>query len=252
MYVTNIHQFAKQPETDFKIEFRPSKIEGLSFYEASVRTAKQLANKYDDLHLALSGGMDSEYVLHIFYENGINVKPVIFKSKITGFETNYAIQFCKKRNIKYELVELSVETHVRFIYDKIRMSIKGNGIYTAPVLYLIEKYKKPFITGYGDPFKVTNPFDTMSEELELMEWDFYTDLYENQPAPFFCQNTEIFASLIREIEYDLPLQEAKSRLYGIDWRPKFTSEHGPYHHSLSQMKRYARNSSYRINEKIFW
>ena len=251
MYKTNVHQFAKEPEIDFQIEFTPSKIEGINFYEASVRTAKHLANKYDDLHLALSGGMDSEYVLHIFYENAIDVKPVIFKSKITGFETNYAIQFCNKRNIKYELVELSVETHIRFMYEKIRMQIKGNGIYTAPVLYLIDKYKKPFITGYGDPFKVTNTFGTMSEELELMEWDFYTDLYKTQPAPFFCQNTEIFAALIREIEYDVPLQEAKSRLYGVDWRPKFTSENGPYHHSLSQMKRYVRNSSCKIDRDIF-
>jgi hypothetical protein len=43
---------------------------------------------------------------------------------------------------------------------------------------------------------------------------------EEQPAPFYCYNQNIFYSYMNEIDKSMYLEAAKCNLYKIDYRPK--------------------------------
>ena len=65
--------------------------------------AKLIAQKYKNLYLLLSGGLDSEFVLSVFLHMGMDIKPVIMNlNTFDGinynyFESKYAYEYCKSK-----------------------------------------------------------------------------------------------------------------------------------------------------------
>ena len=65
----------------FKITLEPYKFCNTSFFEACSNQAYELSKKYDNLYIAYSGGLDSEFVLKVFNDLNLKITPkkIIFK-----------------------------------------------------------------------------------------------------------------------------------------------------------------------------
>jgi hypothetical protein len=81
--------------------------------------AKQLAqeiydNKQGTLYIMYSGGADSEYVLNVFLELGLDVTPVIIQLNpgYNEHDVKYAFDFCQSKGLTPLVVDLDFNTFV--------------------------------------------------------------------------------------------------------------------------------------------
>lgn len=211
------------PLENFKVEFKPYPFRLDTFYNNAVKTLKLINEKYDNLYLGLSGGLDSEFVMKIAMENDIKITPVIVISPFNTIERDYAIYFCKTNQIKFEIFNLDEKTFIEAMIKKI-YNRNFHNYFNALNLCLADFVKSKggvLLTGFGDPFEVLSYPTNMSEVITFAEWDFYLDYYDSDhPNCFFTYTPELLYSFINEIDYNLPLQEAKANLYKLNFRPK--------------------------------
>lgn len=217
---------------DFKITINPYEFSSKGFIQNCTDAANEIANKYENIHVCYSGGLDSEFVLNTFANIGLNPKAVIVKTSYNLEEFSYALSYCKRMNISYDILEYSNKDFLIKLHEKTHKRNLHAMLGGVPLL--VNDYVKSknghLITGYGDPFDISegtlhqmahNPTATISNMLEFSEWDYYLESYdEDNPNAFFTYNLPVFYSLINEINYNIPFQKAKSDLYQLEYRQK--------------------------------
>jgi hypothetical protein len=179
----------------FEFNLSPGKYDKtMSFSQAATYTAKLINSKFDNIHLCLSGGLDSEFIAQTFLDNRIKFTPVILINLDNRTEAWYAQRFCKLNNltpIVNLLAELLPDAHL--------------------------------VTGLGDPLYISNDYhEPMGNVFEMFEHDFYLNIEygDYHPNAFYSYTPELFFSMVRDIDCTINSQEAKSKLYNLLPRPK--------------------------------
>jgi hypothetical protein len=204
----------------FKIFLEPYSFSSNSFFEACCNQAYDLSKKYDNLYIAYSGGLDSEFVLKTFRLCNLKITPVLLESNYNQEEANWAKEYCLSNKINLEILKLN---DIEFIRElKTRTINKGLSILLGGIPLILADYVKEkngyLLTGYGECFHNNLLVD---KRLEFCEYDYYLDLYDNtHPSGFFNYSIEVLYSMIRELDYTIPIQEAKSKLYNLKLRNK--------------------------------
>ena len=84
-----------------------------SYYEETVIAAEKLwSQKTSPLYLCYSGGLDSEYVLNVFLQLGMNIQPVIMRTQYNHPETKYAFKLCDEKNINPIVIDLDYDKFI--------------------------------------------------------------------------------------------------------------------------------------------
>lgn len=202
----------------------------LSIDEAADYTVKVIAEKYDNLYLGLSGGYDSEFVANALLRNKIPFTPIIFKDYYTR-EVDYAIHFCRQNKLDPVIIEKNMmDDYFVKILTKVTNTLPGKDCFSAINVILgsiVKKNNGHLIIGSGvttcDP-PYPEPTGNMTE---FNIADFYLDIVFNDqhPSAFFTYTPEIFYAFQKNINVNLPIQEAKAVLYNLNFRPKIK----PYH-----------------------
>lgn len=202
----------------------------MSFEDAGNYTAQLIASKYNNLHLSLSGGLDSEYVACVLLKNKIPFTPVVLITPDNVDEVWFAKYFCYQHNLTPIILDF------RSSSNKLLVSVLryAKSIAVTPTVgfypHIITKHIDPsahVITGFGEPFSNSNDYDIpLGNLLEVEEHDFYLDLaFEDQhPGGFLSYTPELFFSLVRNIDIQKNTQHAKSLLYQIAPRIKSISQ----------------------------
>ena len=194
------------------------------FEKASDYTAKLIAEKYENLYLSLSGGLDSEYIATVLLRNNIPFTPVICYNSGTKNEVWYARYFIEQHNLTPMIIDYTKNENIFYS----RLLRNARNMQTNPSIsfvphIIVEQINGSLITGYGDPFAVSNDYDCpMGSILEFEEHDFYLDVsFDNKhPGAFFSFTPDILFSLIQSIDISKNVQLAKSILYKIPGRSK--------------------------------
>jgi hypothetical protein len=87
----------------------------LTLKEECVIAAKEIYAKYPNIHIALSGGWESQICLRSFIEAGITPKVYILKlpADLNAHDTNVAIKQCNKFNIQPNIITVNLDKFVR-------------------------------------------------------------------------------------------------------------------------------------------
>jgi hypothetical protein len=218
---------------DFDISFSATDVvKDLEFNQAADYTANLISKNYSNIHLLLSGGLDSEYVATVFVRNNLSFIPVILVNQTNIPEVWYAFRFCEEHNLKPVVLDYSgsYQDHTAFLknlYDlSLRLKIKPNlGILSN---FVATKLKNvALLTGCGDTLG-KRPDNNFRSHLEpnggifsLEDSSFFLHLEKTQhPGPFFLYTPEIFQAYLKTIDFNKPGQIAKSNLYNILPRSK--------------------------------
>lgn len=80
----------------------------MSLKEELMQAARELNDRIPDLHIALSGGWESNVCLHTFLDAGITPKVVIFKfpEGLNDFDVEPAIETCRRVGITPLIIEV--------------------------------------------------------------------------------------------------------------------------------------------------
>lgn len=130
------------------------------------------------LQLCLSGGLDSEFVLSVFLDLGIEIEPVIMTTQYNYPETKYAFKFCEEKNITPTVVNLDLD---KFIDSgkmiEIAENIKCCGISIPTNMWLISQLDGTVVTGNDPPHMKYNNNDNLwyldEEEIIHSQFNFY-------------------------------------------------------------------------------
>jgi hypothetical protein len=210
-----------------------------SFEAAATATAKDIASKYDNLYLGISGGADSESVADALYNNNIPFTPIIIEWDGLGtlsvdqsnMENQYAYFWCKRRNITPYILKLNKSIFADGSYANVLETSRPRLQYAATMLYVsreVERLGGNLLTGNQLEFCPDEQFtrlDGIPENYRgfiLSECDFYleTDKQDRHPWGFYYWSPEMMAATVKYWPTDVPMTEAKAALYGTPYRPK--------------------------------
>ena len=241
----------------------------LDFNSAADYTAKLIADKYTNLHLCLSGGLDSEFVAVVLLRNRIPFVPVILPT-CNNHESWYAFKFCDEHKLTPVVFDFasSIRTaDTKFVMEDLLIQIIENAttlkIYNDEslipniIVKLLADPTANVLTGYGEPLPVpiSDGFsEPMSDMFELADHEFYLNLEygDRHPGGFFTYTPEIFKAMITDIDINKNSQIAKSTLYGLQSRSKTFSSFCYINDALGRkskvygelIKRFARNKKF--------
>jgi len=228
----------------FSVKLKPTSLakEDINFTQASDNVAKELYQTYGKIYVAMSGGIDSEYVANTFLRNKIHFQPIIFKAEdLNELDVWWAIEWCKANNREPIIIKQSIKQFCDGLIKQSRMF----GVRWFPGVYAINQcaeYAKKnggvLTTGSGNythyPDLVLSQMKKTSQDVykyddyRIVEDGYYThlpflvshQLNPEMPINFLEWNPQIVYSYIKE--YDLNFDSAvnKARIMGCDRRPK--------------------------------
>jgi hypothetical protein len=221
---------------NFTVRFKDKAERIYPFNEICDITAKQIGEKYDNLHLSFSGGADSECVANALYRNKVEFVPVIMTlGEESTSETDYAFNWCKVRNI--------TPLHLHFDYEILKNGVYSNALKTTrarlhigvtPTLLVneVESRGGHLIAGMQVEYHPDEQF-TGDEGIPkdykgflLNECDAYFEILSpnKHPWAFFYWSPEMMASVAHHWDTDLDMTRAKAKLYNTEYRPKMINK----------------------------
>jgi len=236
----NLHTRLKSTNTDFNLEFTPYKFKPSRFETCSEAACIDIANKYDNLYIALSGGLDSEYVLRAFNSCSVSIVPVIVLCDNNTKEASYAFKVCDELKIQPVVIKVSETDLISSFSSYIKNTINGVGYGASYVMIAAEYVKRiggtlvtgDHLLGDGDDIISDNAYAFSNE------WDFYINSVfpEVNNINYFLYTPELVYSMAPS-EY-IGWNKYKSILYGIEYRdkirPEYTAETLSYLKSLNR------------------
>jgi hypothetical protein len=159
--------------SDFKVEIDKLPVGG-NYYEESVLAAEELYSiKEGNLHVLYSGGLDSEYVLSLFLELGMNITPVIIKlSEYNAHDIKYAFDFCQYRNVTPKIIDIDFDMFVKSgKLLEIATEARSSVYHRPATAYAASQLDGTVLLGDGEPYIRLNE-ETNTWNLEVDEHDY--------------------------------------------------------------------------------
>ena len=220
-------------EQEFKVNIAPYKFNVMNMNSAAKYTAELLYDKHKKIFVSYSGGLDSEFVLKSFVENNIPVTPVIVLTPHNKFESNYAIHYCRKNNITPILLQYSEKQLLEAVYRILLTRVKNVSptcpyfIHMLIVMQYAEANGGVMLCG-EHPISDYGKHDinsVMGKDITFQSGPFYYNAISmDHPVGFYYHTLELFYATLKNIDYTMQLNEAKSKLFGLDYRPKIENE----------------------------
>ena len=211
-------------------QFNLGTVKKLSINDAADYTADIIYQKYKDLYLSFSGGLDSMFVANVLYRNKIPFKPIIFDWYWQEPECWHAYDWCEKHQIEPIVCTITKDTEQEFLEKILKYALQVKTPAKIGYIPIILAQTLPItgrlITGYGEPFYNSVSYsEPMGDVFEIAEHDYYMNLVygSDHPGGFLSYTPEMFFSLVRNIPNHLNTQQAKAEIYGLEFRPKFNN-----------------------------
>ena len=193
-------------------------------------TVDQLVKNYDNLYVCLSGGIDSEFAAQCLLSRGVKFTPLIVDIENHGIESWYAHYWCYKNKITPKVIKLSWN-FVEKTFPSITKKMPGSAFINALDYFCwleVSKNNGKLITGSAEPFDRTHGVDddlslaSTSNNLDINSFDFNLNYLGDNPGGFICYTPELFYNIIKDLDYNKPVQLAMSEYYEVAPRPKTT------------------------------
>jgi hypothetical protein len=213
---------------EFEIKFNltePAKL--MPFQDAADYTAKLIYQQHKNIFVALSGGLDSEFIANVLLRNQIPFTPVIVTFKKTR-EHFYALHWCDLHGIKPLIVNIE-EDNAAFnaftekLANQYNMPVVANSI-TCYIAALVKSRNGMLI--HGEPTiqqQTIDFYDEIGELYDVYYTQFITDLtYPSHSIGFFFYTPELVLSTAVYSDSTLDEPRSRTKLYeNVAYRPKY-------------------------------
>lgn len=190
---------------------------------------EKIVERSDNLYLALSGGLDSEFAANCLYDRGVNFTPVIMDIQTNRIENWYAYHWCHEKKIKPLVISMSEKEVVKY-FTKISEERNIPFYCSIPVVIsrMVSQRGGNLILGGEEiidrDYFLSGEFVKMSEKISFCEYAFCVE-QENKHhiGGFLSYTPELFLNCLEEIDYSKPGQLALADYYGVFPRPKINA-----------------------------
>ena len=228
----------------FNVELKPTTLAKTqcSFKKAADDVAEETYETYGPLVVAMSGGIDSEFVATTFLNKGIDFKPVIFRAEdLNELDVWWAFEWCKKHNIEPTVITYSLPKFTALITQNAEKY--GTRFFSGPLaIDVIAKYAESIgrisVSGSGNnthypdavlsQMRIDGSSKYQYNDAKLRADGYYAHLPElishqmnpQQPFSFFNWNPQIMYSYIKDYDLNFDSAHNKARIMRCDRRPK--------------------------------
>ena len=214
----NLRERFNNKNEPFVVNLHPYQFASMNFSEASDYTANLIHQKYSKIFLSFSGGLDSDYVFHVFKRNNIPFEPIIVKTSGNALEMKYALHTCKKFNVTPIILTLDDLEYLSFLDSQVIEKISGHGLCAIPGIFACEYAKANSGICVIGEHMIDNDDESIFPGMN--EWDFYNETFvgEEYNVPFFNYTVELTNAMIESIDSNT-IDEWKHKLYNLTYRP---------------------------------
>ena len=229
---SNLNDRFENKNSKFEVYLNPQQFQKIDFNRACEEVAVEIYQKYKNLYLAFSGGMDSDYILRLFHRLNIPITPIIVCYG-NEKENEYAYKTCKELKIDPVVIKPTTEEFIKTFYEEIYLKYNGVGIHSTQVYFAYHYIKNgTLITGnhiMGDGDEIINK----TLFVNLNECDYYIP----DTIDLLMYSPEISYAIIENVKDHIGMEWNifKSQLYNIEHRNKIKSEYSIIINSLVQM-----------------
>ena len=125
----------------------------MDFKSEAIRAAKLIAQENESIWISYSGGIDSEFIIRVFLEAGVNFKvaTVAMKNETNDYDLQHSRRFCERMGIKLHEFEIDLEEFYK--NDLETYAVATNCISPQfPVhMWLWDQLDGFVVAGHGDP-----------------------------------------------------------------------------------------------------
>jgi len=199
----------------------------IEFNQAADYTAQLIHRDYKNLHLALSGGLDSEFVATVLLRNKIPFTPVIVAFKKTQ-EHYYALEWCRKNTVTplildFDEDEIDYVKYCHTVTKQHRIHSVSN-LMSCYIANLIKDFDGHLITGDPTIPGLTENYNEPAGNVYQVYWfEFLVELVhpDQHPGAFFFYTPEMALSYASHVDTALNDASARANLYQtVAYRPK--------------------------------
>jgi hypothetical protein len=224
---SNIAERQNNPCADFTVKLNPYPFEVLNFTDAAELAALDIANNYSNLYVALSGGLDSDYIVRLFHRLGIKFVTIIVCCG-NEIENQYAYETCKELGINPVVIHMSENTFKEYYYEYIFKKLNGVGWNSTQVIAAANYAKERngvLLTGnhfLGDGNELVSEMHYANSN----EWDYYLDYIVDVPnIDLFLYTPQLACSMLPKKIESVEWNYYRHRLYNIKYREKMKAKY---------------------------
>ena len=220
--ISNLNDRFKNKNSKFEVYLNPQNFEKIDFNSACEKAAVEIYEKYKNLCLSFSGGMDSDYIFRLFHRLNIPIKPIIVCYG-NEKENEYAYETCNQLKVTPIIIKPTTEEFIKTYYEEIYLKYNGVGIHSTQVYFASRAIKnETLITGnhiMGDGDEIINE----TEFTNANEYDYYIP----DVIDFLLYTPEITYAIVENMKNKIGCRWDifKSQLYNIKHRHKLKAEY---------------------------
>ncbi len=151
--VTHNHHLSVRKTTDYIVKLGRCENMPMDFKSEALRAAKLIAKESNNIWISYSGGIDSEFIIQVFLEAGIQfrVATIVMKDGSNDYDLQHSRNFCKRMGIKLHEFEIDLEEFYK--NDLETYAVATNCISPQfPVhMWLWDQLDGFIVAGHGDP-----------------------------------------------------------------------------------------------------
>ena len=190
---------------------------------------EKMVEKSENLYLALSGGLDSEFAANCLFDRGVKFTPVIMDIHTNRIENWYAYRWCHEKKVKPHVVTMT-EKEVTKFFPKIAEERNIPFYCSIPIILskIVSQKNGNLILGGEEiidrDYFLSGEFTKMSEKINFCEYAFCVEQENSKHIGGFLSYTpELFLNCLEEIDYNKPGQITLAEYYGVLPRPKINA-----------------------------
>lgn len=208
------------PNFELKFNQRAKKLY-TDFNQAADVAANLLYQQWNNrpLYLAMSGGIDSEFVADTLYRNSIPFTPVILKIQHhNDAESWFAEHWCYRHSIKPMVLEYNMTMLLDAVAKFFPKLVKIKQDTQAPMMIIydwVEQHNGNCIYGAGD-------INLKDQKFYCSSLDFISTILfpDRHPTSFFMYTAELALCYVSKFDISLDEQYNKLNFYNVPPRPK--------------------------------
>ena len=189
----------------------------------------RIVEKSKNLYLALSGGLDSEFVANCLFDRGVQFTPIIMDIHSNRIENWYAHYWCYEKRIKPLIITMTEKDVVKS-FSKIAEEKNIPFYCSIPIILseIVSQRDGNLILGGEEiidrDYFLSGEFTKMSEKISFCEYAFCVERENsNHIGGFLSYTPELFLNCLVEIDYSKPGQIALADYYKVLPRPKINA-----------------------------
>ena len=237
-YGPELSLFPKEADAEpWQMIFAKPQRELLPLKEEAIRQAQNLSKQYNnsELNIFYSGGIDSEFLIHIFREAQVKFRVLTFRfdGGLNGHDLSYVLNFQKKNpDLKMTMLNFNL---LDFFHSGEYMEYALQSRCVLPHLLSLmkmvyENRAQPSVLGAGEPFLLPHRGEWCLRERESvagLNRFFLKNKIAGTPA-FFQESSELFFSYLGDpIFQQLARGERVGKEHSLTSRIDIYSRHYP-------------------------